>query len=583
MAKNDTVRIPRSASIEEMVKRQGGVHATPADIRRAMQVHASIHIPNPKGGTTGMKIDHEEDDARLDLPVGAIDFYDKNPRTEVNPNYEEIKESIRELGIVNPLVVTKRPGTTRYMLCAGGNTRLKAIQELLAETQDVRFAKTTCTYRAWRAESHVLAGHMIENEVRGDMTFWDKASGIAKLKLSLEDEDGETMSIRDLEARLKSIGYPVGRTNLQYFAFAIERLSLIGKYTSIPVVKELQPRFSSLRRLTSKFGIDDAQTNHLLDQAIGEYAKTITDVMPFATSLLLAKIDKFLAEQVKVDVESFRLLNRANDQLPQMTLTELRHAIRQTYDDSHLAAGVPNASEKQASTAGVEISTPPVIPPNVLRRPSPSNGLPSQPTMKPPSGPSPTFDQPNDLRPASASESKIASASNALAGDPQDLRDLTQATRIRLIRACAEYAQAMQVDAMFRQAPKMPYGFFVEFPDEQLDTSTNGPQRTLAWWILASLSSQRDLDITLLGIPESENSEWRRLSAGGPNIQIGELEGTIQQRLGDASELADTQVWFDPKNRAARLALPLMALYNEMTEILEQRQSLIEQATQATP
>jgi ParB-like nuclease domain len=581
MAKNDPIRIPRSASIADIVKRQGGVHATPADIRKAMQVHASIHIPNPKGGTTGMKIDHEEDDARLDLPVGAIDFYDKNPRTEVNPNYEDIKESIRELGIVNPLVVTKRPGTTRYMLCAGGNTRLKAIQELLAETQDVRFAKTTCTYRAWRAESHVLAGHMIENEVRGDMTFWDKANGVAKLKLSMEDEDGETMSVRELEARLKSIGFPVGKTNIAYFSFAVERLSAVGRYTSIPVIKELQPRFASFRRVTSKFGLDDAQTNQLLDQAIGEYAKAITEETPFTSSSLLNKIEQFLAEQLRLDLESFRSINSVNDQFPQMTLNELRDAMKQQQGDSQAATGFTNASQKQTNTGSTEPSTSPVIPDIVLRRPSPSNGMPVQPAARPPSGPSPTFDQLDGVARKPVSAIEVVSTTNA--GDPQALKDLTVTTRTRLIRACAEYAQAMQIDSIFRQAPRMPYGFYVEFPDEQLDTSTNGPQRTLAWWVLASLSSQRELEVTLACIPESDNSEWRRLSAGGPNVQIGELEGTIQQRLGDASELADTQIWFDPNNRAARLALPLMSLYNELSEILERRQALIEQAAQTTP
>jgi len=39
--------------------------------------------------------------------------------------------------------------------------------------------------KAWCSESDVLAGHLIENEQRSDLTFWDKAQGVVALKAAL--------------------------------------------------------------------------------------------------------------------------------------------------------------------------------------------------------------------------------------------------------------------------------------------------------------------------------------------------------------------------------------------------------------
>ncbi len=62
----------------------------------------------------------------IQLRVTDIDLYDRNPRQAPNKCFAEIKESIRTTLIQTPLVVTKRPGSDRYMISTGGNSRLKA-------------------------------------------------------------------------------------------------------------------------------------------------------------------------------------------------------------------------------------------------------------------------------------------------------------------------------------------------------------------------------------------------------------------------------------------------------------------------
>ena len=74
------------------------------------------------------------------LTLAQIRPYDRNPRRERNPRYDEIKDSIRaQGGLNNPLTVTRRPGAEHYMVESGGNTRLGILNELHKETGDETF------------------------------------------------------------------------------------------------------------------------------------------------------------------------------------------------------------------------------------------------------------------------------------------------------------------------------------------------------------------------------------------------------------------------------------------------------------
>ena len=66
--------------------------------------------------------------------------------------FDAIKESIRERGVIQRIVVTKRPGSDRFVLAQGGNTRLRCLRELHAETGDRKFPTTLCEYRVWTSE-----------------------------------------------------------------------------------------------------------------------------------------------------------------------------------------------------------------------------------------------------------------------------------------------------------------------------------------------------------------------------------------------------------------------------------------------
>jgi ParB family protein of integrating conjugative element (PFGI_1 class) len=116
---------------------------------------------------------------QLVVEIDRILPYDRNPRRERNPLYDEIKESVRaQGGLNNPLTITRRPDDTYYMVESGGNTRLQILKELWQEMHDERFHRIHCLFRPWVSEAHVLTAYLIENDKRGDLIFIDKALAI---------------------------------------------------------------------------------------------------------------------------------------------------------------------------------------------------------------------------------------------------------------------------------------------------------------------------------------------------------------------------------------------------------------------
>ena len=133
------------------------------------------------------------------LPVTDIRPYDRNPRRADNPETDRIKASIRANGMDQPLVGTQRPGDSHVMVQAGGNTRLRIVQALFAETGDPRFGHVHCLLKPWARESDVLLAHLRENNLHGALTFIDKALAVADARRLLEAELGEgTLSLRHL-------------------------------------------------------------------------------------------------------------------------------------------------------------------------------------------------------------------------------------------------------------------------------------------------------------------------------------------------------------------------------------------------
>lgn len=216
--------------------------------------------------------------ANLTLTLEQIKAYDHNPRHAENPEYARIKASIKAArGLNTPLTVTQRPGDTQYMVAAGGNSRLLALREVFAETNDAAYFQIVCQYRAWGSESQVMVAHLIENDVRGNMTLIDKAKAIVALREMFEAEaDAGGLSQRQLKDSLDACGFRISLALLNTYLTAVEHVypylpHLLDSGLGRPPVLELIRLRKSLRELYAKWGNSDG-----IDGAHRVFAETCT-------------------------------------------------------------------------------------------------------------------------------------------------------------------------------------------------------------------------------------------------------------------------------------------------------------------
>ena len=152
--------------------------------------------------------------------------YELNPRVTRNPLFDEIKASIRQRGLDAPPSITRRPGDPHFVIRNGGNTRLTILRELWTETKDERFLRVACLFRPWpvRGEIVALTGHLAENELRGGLTFIERALGIEKARELYELEENASLTQAELARRLSLDGYPVQQSHISRMRDAVQYL-----------------------------------------------------------------------------------------------------------------------------------------------------------------------------------------------------------------------------------------------------------------------------------------------------------------------------------------------------------------------
>lgn len=161
---------------------------------------------------------------RMAVTLDQLVPYDQNPRQTKNPKYEEIKDSIRNRGLDEPPSITRRPGSDYYMIRRGGNTRLQILNELWEETKEERFYRIDCMFSPWVDDEDALAGHLVENDMRGGMLLIERALGAKRWIQMLEEKSGESISQRKAAEAMTRRGWKMNQGNLSKLLYAAEGL-----------------------------------------------------------------------------------------------------------------------------------------------------------------------------------------------------------------------------------------------------------------------------------------------------------------------------------------------------------------------
>lgn len=404
---------------------------------RRRLVAESLRVGNP--GNNARELPAQADprhECQIELAVDDIRPYESNPRRAANAKFAEIKDSIRAGGIRNPLTVTRRPGDEHFIIEAGGNTRLIAVQQLWAETREERFRKLTVLFRPWRSEGHVLTSHLIENELRGEMTFWDKATGIVSLKTSLEAAKGHPLSLRQLEDEMKSRGLSINTATLAHCLFAAERLRTLGEAVSELSgldVKLMQPRLNQLKRYAqTRAEMTEADLYRIVfepvfQEAVTEYRRSRS----FSAVGLCLACEEALARHLGEPLEQFR----AAVQSPPRTTQEV-------------PAGQPAPATNPGLPASAPVST------------------------------------------ANAAQKVAGGLRRHAKGSP--VAGDRAAPRTGLVEQIRAFAELTGIEERLRIHSATPLGYYMDALPAPIESGDRATVERKAWWLLAQLSGQLD-------------------------------------------------------------------------------------------
>lgn len=311
-------------------------------------------------------------DTPMVVTLDQLRPYDHDPRVTRNPAYEDIKASIRERGLDAPPAITRRPGEPHYIIRNGGNTRLAILRELWSETKDERFFRIPCLFRPWpqRGEVVMLTGHLAENELRGGLTFIERALGVEKASEFYEQEtgrgSGQPLSQSELARRLSADGFPLPQSHIsrmqdavRYLLPAIPNLLYGGlgrhQVERLAVLRKACERTWARRALGRNLSVD--------------FAMLFQDVL----SLFDAQPDHFSPQRVQDELvgQMAELLEADYDTLA-LEIDDTESRQRALTSDPAPPAAKPAPSAASAATA-----------PEPRRSPLPPS-LPAVPSVQPP-------------------------------------------------------------------------------------------------------------------------------------------------------------------------------------------------------
>ena len=440
---------------------------------KGIDIRASLDVENPKQGD--VKIDYRHD-RLMRVAIDRVDSFEHNPRrkrTEEDWNY--LKDSIRAIGIENPVKVTQRPGSDRYEICSGGNSRLAILKELYQETNDEKFAAIPVIFVAFSelgdADISMMLKHIVENDIRSDVVFWDKANSYHRLAELMGIDENSTREISDT---FRSRGASVSHNNLSLYFFANSKLKELGQLCydlSGPKTIELRKAYYELQKLVAN---QDAEFDEFWSNTLQTFSDAnslhsdgdgTSNTSPIEPTLnvpaLLKAIRKDFFEQfpeaaLKLIQQKAKLPSTPTNLGLDASANKVQHT--ETEDNKNSEVLEPSPSQQHVEVVGTAVSG--VSQQNIL-------GSTSIPTS-----------------------STIVNLEQFTQTNYED-RTLHELV-IDLLKYCG-------IEQYFREAETKPFQFYLELPDisdhfdgEFYPIDRIHPYARDVWWMLASICRQID-------------------------------------------------------------------------------------------
>jgi ParB family protein of integrating conjugative element (PFGI_1 class) len=472
------------ATIARLQKVVQGKHESentkPADIPPEIRRSVAMGVPLAQPNTL------KPDDIfrnLASLPVDRIDLYSHNPRTTPGENYEQLKNSIRAQGIKQPFSVTRRPNAQNYVVAAGANSRLRAIKELYLETQDKKYAYVEVIETPYTSELRLFADHIIENNERDPLSFWDSANAFTELKRQIEVKIGKPLGLRTALEAFAIEGVNVDFAGLGFALFAAARLSQLGHAAnrlSMKAVRRLQPELNKLIRLAERAGhSEDILYQHTLNAVFARYSSRYEDENQNSLNEdeLLSMCNVAVAERLSISSGELHTMTALAEQFRELTWNELKERARThpKQEASHSASRKLTAAPRLVTATTTDI---------IALNPAPSPG--AAPVAR-------TVTE-------SALGLSVDIDADAFQADLKgrfDHRTLHRFERehlhVFLLNKVEQFAMAHGIDHCVKESDAFKFGFYMEVPKPALsydDEVLFRPAPRFAWWTLATIARQ---------------------------------------------------------------------------------------------
>ncbi|ELF6204792.1 TPA: hypothetical protein QEM76_003028 [Pseudomonas putida] len=319
-----------------------------------------------RNGPTAAALSDPIADTPMIVTLDQLRPYDHDPRVKRNPAYDDIKASIRERGLDAPPAITRRPGGEHYIIRNGGNTRLAILRELWSETKQEHFYRISCLFRPWpeRGEIVALTGHLAENELRGGLTFIERALGVEKAREFYELETGNTLSQSELARRLSADGYPVQQSHISRMQDAVHYLLpaipnvLYGGLGRHQVERIAVMRKAS-ERIWERYASTRKPTLGFEDFFLDALAQFDSQPDEFSAQRVQDEVVGQMAEVLGVDYDTLSLDLNESESRQRALISEPSPLQRQdALPDQPGAANKPLAPASQPTHQPIEPSTP---------------------------------------------------------------------------------------------------------------------------------------------------------------------------------------------------------------------------------
>lgn len=147
------------------------------------------------------------------------------PELSKSVDYIRLRESIKNCGMLEPLVVNRASTRTRRKLIGGGESRLEILKSLHEETGDPKFLVVDCVARRSPRPLRRILSHEVQNDVRTKKFFIERASSVLHCVQYAQTENGwNKLSQLEAVTFLRDQGLPISPSMYSQMVYAVDRL-----------------------------------------------------------------------------------------------------------------------------------------------------------------------------------------------------------------------------------------------------------------------------------------------------------------------------------------------------------------------